>query len=475
MAFLRGGVSMPKAPIMAWLFTMLVLTVNIDSVYALNDFKGVIHHTLCAPIEEMNDNLGKIDDKDGFVYAEPWLDTKSATTLHSGLDINTKNNECTNGTPSKVFSIASGKVVYSGNANGSFQGIVMIEHELEHKSKKYSYTSQYAHIIPMIVKGEKVDSGDLIGYIAKGTGSNCDFSSIPNASNYDVKWDSHLHFEIRWKKNLDAYYWPSFDNLQELKNAPDNEKINAVNDLGYIDPALFLQDPNILADYVNNTGGNSNSTPIEKDCNFSDISDKAHHKQAVKKLCELGIISSANSSSEHKNFRGEDKIIRAEFTKIVVGAKDSNTRGKFECDKVLDVPPFSDVNKNNWFCNSIFYAEKKGIVGGYPKGKTCENEKASSDDIRNFCPFNKINKADAAKIIAKAFFPKESESKNENVACCSIYSDISEKTAWYCPFVNVLTDKNILQKVFPVGKDFNPGTLLTRGEMARLIHLTIKN
>jgi murein DD-endopeptidase MepM/ murein hydrolase activator NlpD len=88
-------------------------------------------------------------------------------TFHGGVDIAAEEGK-------NVYSARWGKVVYAGEING-YGNTVILEHEL-------GYYTLYGHLEKILVeKGEKVDSGQIIGTVGttgKTTGP-------------------HLHFEIR--------------------------------------------------------------------------------------------------------------------------------------------------------------------------------------------------------------------------------------------------------------------------------------
>ncbi len=101
-------------------------------------------------------------------------------------------------------------------------------------------------------------------------------------------------------------------------------------------------------------------------------------RPSVEALVNLGIIN----GNDDGYFLPENKINRAEFCKILVLATGVETYNVIE-------PSFLDVQAEDWFFNYVETAKEKGWVAGYPDGL--------------FRPADKINRAEVAKILAKAF------------------------------------------------------------------------
>ncbi len=111
----------------------------------------------------------------------------------------------------------------------------------------------------------------------------------------------------------------------------------------------------------------------------------------IQMLVQKNVLSGNSDGS----FRPERQVNRAEFCKMLVIATDSRSYIPLS-------PSFPDVQKDDWFFEYIETAKHNGWVKGYPDG--------------TFRPGNKINRAEIAKVLVKAFgFEAESEIDSENV------------------------------------------------------------
>ncbi len=99
------------------------------------------------------------------------------------------------------------------------------------------------------------------------------------------------------------------------------------------------------------------------------------YEKAIRYLAENDIISGYPDGS----YKPNNSVNRAEFTKIIVGAK----LGSEPTDSAANC--FPDVKSSDWFSSYVCYAKAEGIIGGYPDG--------------TFKPGNSINLAEAAKIL----------------------------------------------------------------------------
>lgn len=174
------------------------------------------------------------------------------------------------------------------------------------------------------------------------------------------------------------------------------------------------------------------AVPVAAFASFSDVSPAHPNTDAIQYVQEQGIVSGYADGT----FRPDQKINRAEFTKIMVGA--SLPEGDADCGLTWDTNtdrPFVDVNKRDWFAHDVCRAYMGGLITGYGDG--------------TFHPEQSINFVEAAKIIARAFdLPVSSDAK-----------------VWYKGYVDALANR----KSIPVTiQSFD--TKITRGEMAEMIY-----
>ncbi|MFN7160804.1 MAG: S-layer homology domain-containing protein [Candidatus Gracilibacteria bacterium] len=146
-------------------------------------------------------------------------------------------------------------------------------------------------------------------------------------------------------------------------------------------------------------------------------------KASINYLSSRGIIQGYADGS----FQPINKINRAEFTKIIIGAlypEEIKTFSKDSC--------FPDVPANEWFTPYICLGKTKGIIKGNPDGK--------------FHPANLINQAESLKILLTGFG----------------LSQESTSGTWYQPFFDTAS----ALKMYYFTKEDAPAYEISRGEMA---------
>lgn len=158
--------------------------------------------------------------------------------------------------------------------------------------------------------------------------------------------------------------------------------------------------------------------------NFPDTQTHPY-KQAINTLQQKNILTGYPNG----NFKPENQINRAEFTKIAMETL-STQRERQYC---RFSKTFSDVSAQDWFAPHVCVAVKKGIINGYEDG--------------SFRPQNPIKFIEAAKIMAYA-----------------LDTNIANKKNWYDGSVQYLSDKKAIPT--SIGSLKKP---ITRGEMAEII------
>jgi len=130
-------------------------------------------------------------------------------------------------------------------------------------------------------------------------------------------------------------------------------------------------------------------------------------------------------------FRPAATMNRAEFAKIVVGAKGIGAAESAQFAGNC----FPDVRESDWFSAYVCYAKDQGIISGYPDGE--------------FKPANTINLAEASKILVKTLNVEKAEPAGEQ---------------WYSEFLESLSELNYLPTSFrSLSQNVN------RGEMSEMI------
>lgn len=173
--------------------------------------------------------------------------------------------------------------------------------------------------------------------------------------------------------------------------------------------------------------------------NFYDVSETDQFADAINYVKTAGYVTGYPDTS----YKPDNEINRAEFTKIIV---DTFSGGGFSkgynkdypnsgCEKKL----FPDAPLKEWFGIYVCAARDSGFIDGYADG--------------TFKPSGKINYAEAAKIIAKAYDPDGSKGYTNK-----------QSSIWYETFTDALKDRNAEPSTIT-----SPSKFITRGEMAYMI------
>ncbi len=167
---------------------------------------------------------------------------------------------------------------------------------------------------------------------------------------------------------------------------------------------------------------------FNKDAPKEPLYDLSGHlyEDSVRYLAEQGIVAGYPDGS----YQPDKTVNRAEFTKIIVGAK-LGTNPTAYADNC-----FPDVKKSDWFSGYVCYAKENGIIQGYPDG--------------TFGPANTINLVEASKILVNTLGVENAE--------------VQGNSPWYKPFIDALQNQGYIPATL---KAFDQS--VSRGEMAELI------
>jgi len=138
---------------------------------------------------------------------------------------------------------------------------------------------------------------------------------------------------------------------------------------------------------------------------FSDVPSSHPYAQAIQWGKESGVLSGYPDGT----FGPDRTVNRAEFLKIVLGAKGSDV------DSASDPTGFRDVDENAWYMPYVRYGKQQGIVQGYPDG--------------SFKPEQPVNFAEALKMAYVAL---------------EIPGDASASGAWYEPYLSHAKGNGVL-------------------------------
>lgn len=166
---------------------------------------------------------------------------------------------------------------------------------------------------------------------------------------------------------------------------------------------------------------------------FSDVSLSTQYADAINYAETNSIVSGYPDGS----FKPLNRINRAEFTKIIVGAatgyNPSQDPSGYDIYALVGVG-FSDAVSGEWYIPYLRKALSEQIISGYPDG--------------TFKPANDINFAEAAKIIVNGFG----------------YQTATDPI-WYKPYVDKLADLKAIPDTI-TGFDYK----INRGEMVEIIY-----
>lgn len=180
--------------------------------------------------------------------------------------------------------------------------------------------------------------------------------------------------------------------------------------------------------------------PEEKPKGFADVPEGHSNYQSISFVRNEGIVS----GYEGNLYKPNQRINRAEFTKIIVAANFTGTAIE-SCDASN---LFSDVRISDWFAKYICAAKKDGIIDGYPDN--------------TFKPEDFVNFAEAAKIVVGAFGITIDA---QNMEWLASRSSAEQSEGWWRPYVFALSKIGGLPSTFS-----DPNQQLTRGDMAEIIY-----
>lgn len=169
---------------------------------------------------------------------------------------------------------------------------------------------------------------------------------------------------------------------------------------------------------------------------FDDVRSEHYNGEAIEYLKDNTIVQGYSDGS----FKPENRINRAEFTKIIIEAVFEEN--EIENCLTEELRPgwlyfiFPDVPRDTWYTKYVCMARRHGIIGGYPDG--------------TFKPADFINFAEASKIVNEAL----------NVGM----DTAGTNNEWFAGYVKGLEN----QKAIPTTVQFFHKQI-TRGEMSEMV------
>ena len=176
---------------------------------------------------------------------------------------------------------------------------------------------------------------------------------------------------------------------------------------------------------------------------FADVTASSPYYNALVYLKAQGIIGGYSDGT----FKPDQKINRAEFTKIVVGAVRPTPTDylclsiNFQTSIGVYTNMFTDVISatDAWYLDPICYAKMNKLVNGYADG--------------SFKPDQNINFAETSKIVFNGFQGAD-----------AYVAPLDPKTPWYFTYADDLAFRHAIPQTI---SSFNQQ--ITRGEMAEII------
>lgn len=178
----------------------------------------------------------------------------------------------------------------------------------------------------------------------------------------------------------------------------------------------------------------SSSSSHSSSATFTDVLGH-RYADAIGFLRNEGVIGGYSDGT----YRPDQQINRAEFLKIVLGAKFVDAE---YCDPVYD---FSDAGKTEWYSQFLCLAVRHGVVSGYTDG--------------TFRPAQTINAAEAAKIVANT------DTLDPNGGPWLRTIPPSDGGQWYDAFFDYIRSRDAMPSSI-----VSPQQPVTRGEMAEMIY-----
>lgn len=176
---------------------------------------------------------------------------------------------------------------------------------------------------------------------------------------------------------------------------------------------------------------------VQKD--FKDLKGYDDEKHAIITMANKGMIKGKGESK----FDPDANITRAEFSALATRVM------KYSKGESM---PFEDVNKGEWYYDSISAAYNNGLIQGKNKSE--------------FDPLGNITREEAVKILGQML--KNRGYIDETVEDLSLFRDANEIAQWSRPYISLLIKNGVI--VENDGVKFNPKKKVNRAEMALMIY-----
>lgn len=168
---------------------------------------------------------------------------------------------------------------------------------------------------------------------------------------------------------------------------PDKVVVYYINDNNRLEIVKNGKYDQAKGKVIFNTNHLGRYAAVHVNTSFIDIASVDWAKTSIEALAARGIVNGAADNL----FMPNNKITRAEFIKMVIGA--------FELEDESDVSTFKDVKTGEWYANFVASAQKLGIVNGYEDGNFGVNKQITRQEMAAI--------AYRAAVVAKVKLPQK--------------------------------------------------------------------
>ncbi len=188
--------------------------------------------------------------------------------------------------------------------------------------------------------------------------------------------------------------------------------------------------------------------------NFSDVDSSHPNATAIDWMYTNGVVEGYSDGT----FKPNQSVNRVEFLKMLYATLNIDTNASNVGPSQFD-GRFPDVDQAQWYWTYLRYALEAGTVDGYPDG--------------TFKPNNTINYAEAAKIVANAYFDMDSwysEDLFNNFDTCEL-DESKYRNDWFWHYLGYL-DQNCIfpNELSEIETTSRPALNITRGQMAEMLY-----
>ena len=316
--------------------------------------------------------------------------------------------------------------------------------------KYYTYVCEESDFLKRFVKNYDIETSEQIQRIVFENAILTNIAKYQYTRTKEIMENFKTFFEVDWSK---------------IKSSGD-----FYNKIGGVNYSSMKELYSAVEKYINGSSGTGNTTtsnsgkwsggsggmvktdtkpeptsePKPQDvCPFKDIDGVPWAQEAITSMYKEKIVSGKTETE----FKPNDNITRAEFTKIIVMLLNGDLVKQGDTDKY-----FADVQQNSWYSSYVYKAYKSGIINGF--------------DNNCFKPELNITREDIAVMICRAYGYK-SEMMVQSFEDMDSVSDYARDS------VKILKEKGITEGTSE--NKFEPKNPATRAEAVKMLYIANKN